>query len=229
MSLEKSKVKKVYDVIKEYVKRKSFSSLPDVINHVGNHLGKDSDLTNDGIEKIIKSLLREKHFMLGTKLTREDILKTDSRERVYSYIKSNPGANINELMSENNLGGKQVLWHLKFLRKYDFIREKKYGNQKAYYNVELDSENDDLLFYFRNEKVLKIVDLLKREKNGLVATNISEYLDMHYKTVKKYLKILLELKIITLNKDQNKKLYSLDEKSYEQALSLVLKIVNKNK
>jgi predicted transcriptional regulator len=204
----------IFGFIKEYINKKSIVKIIELVDFINNRLRYNPNYNKNKIEVIVKSLIRNKIILIGTKLTREDILKIQVRKEIYNYIQENPGININEIKNEFNLGSNQVLWHLSALNKFEFIRMIKIGNQKALYSFDFDRNKEKLIFHLRNEKIQEIIRLLKNGNKPLKPTKISNTLNIHYNTVKKYLIILLEFDLIIKVNGNKMKRYKLNNTKY---------------
>ncbi len=186
----------VYDTIKEYAKRKPIVEIINLITYVNYRLRLNPDYNKSKIERIIKDLIKKNVILIGTKLVKEDILTLPARKQIFDYIHDNPGTNINEIKEQFNIGSNHILWHLKYLEKFKFIRIREFEKQKVLFPANLDTGNDITLFFLRNKKVKAIIDLLENSSEPLRPTQIADLLIIHYNTIKKYLQVLLQLKLL---------------------------------
>ena len=212
---------RLYNLVKQYLKKQPFFSIEEIIEYSHQRLKAYSNVNKLSLEKILKSFIKKKQIIPGTKLLKEDILENPTRENIYNFILNNAGANINEVMKFQNIGSNQAIWHLDFLEKFQFVRSVKLSNQKAFFDFKLDSSYDKVQFYLRNEKIEKIIDFMENNESALKATNISETLKMNYNTVKKYLKILNELQFIRILKENGQRSYILDFEIYRETLDKI--------
>lgn len=70
---------------------------------------------------------------LYTKLVRKDILSHKTRERVYKYVKNNPGSHYRFILDELDLKNGTLTYHLKTLEKREFIVSKKDGPYRRFF------------------------------------------------------------------------------------------------
>jgi len=211
----------VYNLIKKYMKKQPFFSIEEIIEYSNQRLKSNPNINKIKIEKILKSLIKKKIIILGTKLVKENILDNQIRENIYNYIESNAGTNVNEIMRSQNIGSNQVIWHLNFLEQFQFVRPSKIGNQKAYFKFDIDSHYDEIQFYLRNDKVKKIINLMEKSESSLSPTKISKTLKMNYNTAKKYLEILGELNLLKIFSDDKTKSYSFNHENYNETLEIL--------
>ena len=210
----------VYEILKEFLKNKSFSSRSDVIDFIYQRLTTNSNINKNKISLILQILEKKKKIIIGTKLIKDNILDIPLRKKIFDIIRKNPGININELEKTLNIGSNQVLLHLDNLEKFKFIKSIKIGNQKAYYMYDLDPACFETYFFLRKDKVKRIIELLKNNNanSGLSPTRMSKQLKMHYNTIRKYLNILYKIGIIKLFAKNNQKKYFLDLENYNEKL-----------
>lgn len=211
----------IFEITKEYLRKQSIVKIIELVSFIDNRLKFNPNYNKYKIEKIVKSLIKKKVILIGTKLTKDDILSIQTRKNIFDYIKKKPGININEIKNEFNLGSNQVLWHLRMLNDFEFIRIVKIGNQKAIFDINFDDKQENIIFHLRNEKIQEIMNLLKNSNEALKPTIISESLNIHYNTIKKYLDILLKLKIIIKVNGNKKKRYQINYDIYQNLERLI--------
>ena len=213
----------VYNLVKVYLKKRPFFSILDISGFLNYYLRKNEAINKDKIEIILKILLEKNLIIPGAKLVKENILENPRRKEIYNCICDNPGCNINDIMNLLQIGSNQVLWHLKFLTKFQFIRKVDFDNQKTFFNFQLNESYDKLFYYLRNESIIKILKLLKSSDKGINPTKISKLLKMHYYTLKKYLDVLSHLNLIILDNEHN--FYNLNNETYTKILGDLKKIL----
>ncbi len=204
----------IFGIIKEYLQKKPIVKIIELVAFIDNRLRFNPNYTKYKIEIIVKSLIKKKIILVGTKLTKHDILRIQIRKDIYNYILKKPGININEIKNEFNLGSNQVLWHLRALNDFEFIRMVKIGNQKALFGFNFDKTHTNAVFHLRNEKIQEIIKLLITSNVPVKPTKISKKLNIHYNTVKKYLIILLKFDLISKVNGNKKKGYNLNKTVY---------------
>ena len=210
----------VCNLIKEYLKRKPFFSIEDIVVYINNRVKSNPDLNKNSIERIIKKLIKKRILVPGTKLMKNNIIEHPIRNEIYNFIKKHP-ANINEIMKAINIGSNQALWHLSCLEKFRFTRSKKIDNQRIIFQYESSPKYDELIYYLNQEIVKEIIDYLQKEGTTTKATELATNLKKNYNTIKKYLKILHKLKIIKIEKDNGRTLFSLDVEEYNNIINTI--------
>ena len=204
----------VCSLIKEYLKKKPFFSIEDIVVFISNRVRANPNLNKNSIELIIKNLIKKRILIPGTKLMKNNIIEHPIRNEIYNYIRKNP-SNINEIMKAINIGSNQVLWHLSCLEKFRFTRSKKIENQRIIFEYDSNSDLDELYYYLKQDIVQDIINLLKEEGNSFKITELASVIKRNYNTVKKYLEILQNLNIIKIEKDKKRVLYKIDFEKYE--------------
>ncbi|MFX1392851.1 MAG: hypothetical protein ACFFAH_04670 [Promethearchaeota archaeon] len=213
----------VLGIVREYLSKKPFFSMKDIVLFVNNRTRHNPDINKNRIEIIIKSLIKKRVIISGNKLMKKDIIENPTRNEIYKYIKQNPGKNINEIMKKHKLGSNLALWHLSALEKFQFIRSKKIRNQCIFFKFDSNPEYDEMYFYMRNEIVQTIIKFMKDENRALKITEIADGLKKNHNTIKKYLETLIRLKLVESEKENEKSrnLYKLNQERYLNIVELV--------
>jgi len=204
----------VCEIIKEYLKKKPFFSIEDIVVFVTNRVRFNPNLNRNSIELIIKNFIKKRILIPGTKLMKNNIIEHPIRNEIYNLIKKHP-SNINEIMKAINIGANQALWHLSTLEKFRFTRSKKIDNQRMIFEYDSNSDLDEFYYYLKQDIVRDIINFLKKERNAFKITDIVANIKRNYNTVKKYLEILRNLKIVKIEKNKKRVLYRLDLKNYD--------------
>ncbi len=210
----------VLGIVREYLGKKPFFSIKDIVEFINNRVRHNPDINKNRIELNIKSLIKKRVIIPGTKLMKKDIIDNPTRNEIYKYIKQNPGKNINEIMKTHNLGSNLALWHLSGLEKFQFVRSKKIRNRCVFFKFDSDPKFDQLHYYLANNIVQSIIKLMKNER-PLKITEIVDSLKKNHNTVKKYLDALTNLKLVEIEKEKSRNLYKLNKERYLKAEKLV--------
>ena len=211
----------VLGIVREYLSKKPFFSMKDIIEFVNNRTKHNPNINRNRIEIIIKSLIKKRVIIPGTKLMKKDIIENPTRNQIYKHIRQNPGRNINEIMKQHKLGSNLALWHLSALEKFQFIRSKKIGNRRVFFKFDSNPKFDEIYFYMTNPIVKTIVKFMKNENRALKITEIAEGLKKNHNTIKKYLETLTNLKLVEIEKEKSRNLYKLNQEKYLKIVKLV--------
>jgi len=206
----------VLELVKEYLTKKSFFSIKQIIEFVDHRVKLNPNINRNKIEVIIKSLIKKKIIIPGTKLMKNNIIEHPKRNEIFNYIKNNPSSNINEIMNTLNVGSNQALWHLSCLEKFQFVRSKKINNHRIFFKFDSNPELDKLYYYLKKTIVQKIILFMKKEQKSLKITEIATSLKKNHNTIKKYLNILKNLKLIKTQKVKNRTLFKLEIEEYSK-------------
>ena len=203
----------VFGLVKEYLTKKTFFSIIDIIEFVSNRVRLNPNLNRNKIELIIKSLIKKRIIIPGTKLMKNNIIENPKRNEIYNYIKKRP-SNINEIMRALKIGSNQALWHLSCLEKFEFVRSKKLNNHRIFFKFDSNPKLDKFYHYMKKDIVLKIIDFMLKEDKPLKITEIANGTKKNHTTIKKYINILENLKLIETEKEKNRTIFKLDKKKY---------------
>jgi len=212
----------ILELTKEYLSKKTFFSIKDIIDYINNRVKMNPNINRNKIEIILKSLIKKKEIIPGTKLMKNNIIDNQTRKKIFNHIKRNPAVNINEVMKQLEIGSNQALWHLSALEKFQFIRSKKIGNRRVFFVMDSNPELDDIYYYLSVEIVQEILNLMNDAKESLKITDIANSLNKNHNVIKKYLNKLDYLKLLQIEKEKSRDTYKLNQKRYAE----VVKIVN---
>jgi len=210
----------ILGLIKEYLKKKPFFSIEDIVVYISNRTRAKPYLNKNKIEKSIKELIKKRRLIPGTKLMKNNIIEHPIRNEIFNYIKKKP-SNINEIMRAINIGSNQALWHLSCLEKFQFTRSRAIENQRIIFVHDSNPELDESYFYLKQEIVQEIIEFMLDQTESLKVSDISNNLKKNYNTVKKYLEILHDLQLVHVERDKKRLLFKLDHKRYYKLKELI--------
>ena len=210
----------VCEIIREYLQKKPFFSIEDIVTFINNRVRANPNLNRNRIELIIKDLIRKRILVPGTKLMKNNIIEHPIRNEIYNYIKKHP-SNINEIMKAINIGSNQALWHLSCLEKFRFTRSKKMDNQRIIFTYESNPKFDKHIFYLKHDIIREIINFMEKEDKKFKITEIATGLKKNYNSIKKYLKVLLDLELVKIEKDKKSNVFKLDKEKYSDVQSSI--------
>ena len=94
-------------------------------------------------------------------ISKDEILKLETRKDIYDFILNNPGLHLHEIQRRTNIPLGSLRYHLKFLEKLDLINIKIDKNYKRHYVKNTVGANDKkILNLLRQETTIRIVIML---------------------------------------------------------------------
>lgn len=211
---------KVYHVLQEELnKNQQFSiksSLPILFSNF------DRKYSQKELSAALTGLMKKKYLIKGSSLSRDDILSNSTREEIYKYIQVNPGAYNRLIRRELNLGSNEFNWHMGMLLKFGFIKQLEFKGRLGFFENRSFMDHEYDLFLLQNDKVKGILDYLETEQGTI--SQIAAHIDMHYSTVRKYVKELNQRKIVLEKKNSSKKITQY--KINDDLLIKIRKIIN---
>ncbi|MCK4687518.1 MAG: hypothetical protein KAT66_05265 [Candidatus Lokiarchaeota archaeon] len=205
----------VLELVREYLTKKTFFSIREIISFINNRVRYNPNINENRIELILKDLIKRRVIIPGTRLMKNNIVEHPKRNEIFNYIKRKP-SNINGIMKALNIGSNQALWHLSCLEKFQFVRSKKINNHRIFFKFSSNPELDEFYFYLNKEIVQKLINFMKKEKKALKITDIANSLKKNHSTIRKYIDILKNLKLIKIEKIKNKNVFTLDTEKYSK-------------
>ena len=126
----------------------------------------------------------------------KNIMKLDSRRRIYNFILKNPGIHLREISRQNNIPKTTLLHHLRYLEKQNLISVKSENRFKRYFAVnKLGKKEKELLDLLRQEVPHNIL-LYMTSFTICSEQELSQALGKHPATINFHLKKLKKAGII---------------------------------
>ena len=201
----------VFEMIQDYLNKNRIYDMKKIVPYLISKFAKSKKIkiNNDGIQKILLSLARKKMIIDGSKFTKRDVLMSSSRKKIYNYVKKNPGIHAAKIANKFKMGNHHVCWHLTILVKFNFIKKRVIDDHQVYFDSNIDLKESKKLYLISKEKSKRIINYLKINNLGIARTKLSNDLNIHYATLKKYIKSLEDINVISKIKRSNQILYFL--------------------
>ncbi|MFW9939853.1 MAG: winged helix-turn-helix transcriptional regulator [Candidatus Thorarchaeota archaeon] len=139
------------------------------------------------------------------RLSLEEVLENENRNKIIDLILNEPGIHFNELLRKTGLAAGNLVWHLDILQTYKVIGKKRVGNFIAYfpYYQKNPISNIDLKLQ-KSKLTLEILEMIE-QKPGIWNNLITKKFKVDHKTIHYHLKKLIDLGLITMEKEGRKK------------------------
>jgi len=139
---------------------------------------------------------------------KKDILKFETRRRIYNYILENPSIHLGELVKKLKIPKTTLYYHLKYLEKENFILVKNNEGFRRHYAVQkVSNVNKKLLSILRQEIPCKIMLFMFLHKDYPSQIEISKHLNKHPTTISYHLDKLIENDLIIPYSYRKKTIY----------------------
>ncbi len=213
MQIEESEQEKlILNVIEEYLNRNRYFDMSEILPFIISRFRMSSvDINIRRIEDILRTLVKKKIIVEGSKLINKDILQNPKRKQIYDYILENPGNYFNRLLKELHIANHVVVWHLNVLLKFNFIKKEKFDNHDIYFDSKFNIKNSKFMYITSKDKSKKIINYLKSNDFGLTKTQLSKNLKMHPNTISKYLKLFEQFNIVVKKRASKRIIYFLND------------------
>ncbi|MFX1393140.1 MAG: winged helix-turn-helix transcriptional regulator, partial [Promethearchaeota archaeon] len=149
------------------------------------------------------------------RLTLEEVLENENRNKIIDLILEEPGIHFNELLRKTDLAAGNLVWHLDILETYKIIGKKRIANYIAYfpYYHKNPISNIDLTLS-KSKLSLEILEMIEKEP-GIWNNLITNRFKVDHKTTYYHIKKLVELGLIYIKKSgRKKKIYPNLESDY---------------
>ncbi|MHA2037030.1 MAG: HTH domain-containing protein [Promethearchaeota archaeon] len=213
MQIEISEQEKlILNVIEEYLNKNRYFDMSEILPFIVSRFRLASvDINIRRIEEILRTLVRKKIIVEGSKLINSDILKNEKRKLIYNLIVEKPGIYFNKILKELNISNHVVVWHLNVLHKFNFIQKEKLENHDVYFDINFDIKHSKFAYVTLKDKSKKIINFLKNNDYGVTKTQLSKNLKIHPNTISKYLKLLEQLNVVVKKKVSKRVIYFVSE------------------
>ena len=212
----------VLSIVQEYLNKNRCFTIDDIVPFINFRIKEFSkNIDQAGIKEILKSLVKKKQILEGSKFVKEEVLNNDNRRKLFNLICENPGVYFNRIAEELDLSNYILAWHIKILLKFNYIRSKVIDKHEVFFNAEFqaDSEKEQVLSFISKRKVRKITDYLNSNPEGCSKTRISRELEIHSTTTDKYVNKLVKYEILLKKRLSNKTLYFINDGYYRRLLT----------
>ncbi len=202
----------VFSVVQEYLNKNRYFDVNEILPFIVSRFRMSSiNINMKGIEEILKSLVKKKIIVEGSKLSIDEILNNEKRKKIYDFILDNPGTYFYKIVTKLGISNHVVVWHLKMLQKFNFIKVEKFENHNVYFDAQFNVKNSKFAYITSKEKVKKIIVYLQENDYGISKSQLSNALKMHPNTISKYLKMLEQFNIVIKKKVSKRVIYFLNE------------------
>jgi len=139
------------------------------------------------------------------RLTLEEVLENENRNKILDLILSDPGIHFNELLRQTGIAAGNLVWHLDILETYKIIGKKRLGNYIAYFPYYNKNPISNLDLKLQKSKItLEILEMIEKDP-GIYNNLITKKLRVDHKTIHYHLKKLFNLGLIYTKKSGRKK------------------------
>ena len=141
---------------------------------------------------------------------REEILENKRRQRLYAFIRANPGIHQRELQRKLKMPLASLEYHLQYMKRRRVIFEEKDGNYARYYCSPLDPEDKRILLVLRHEKLREIIFLILTKEKARYQ-DFADSFNLPRSTIYLYLKDLVDSQIIEKTKIGYENVYTVKD------------------
>ena len=203
IALDHPTVKMVIEIAEEILSENKVLNVETLYNIAKKSL----KIPKKGLLFIIQYLLNKKILIEGSKFSRETVLSNRIRNKIYRYIRMNPGIHFSilkkKVFSEEAGSSGQLVWHLGLLLKFNYIKKIKVGHYSVLLPYELDEEEGRILFVLRDRINSKIIHLLI-ENETFIKSEIYKIIEEKREDVYYRIKNLVDHDLITYSEPSNK-------------------------
>jgi DNA-binding transcriptional ArsR family regulator len=139
------------------------------------------------------------------RLSLEEVLENENRNRIIDLILKEPGIHFNELLRKTELAAGNLVWHLDILETYKVVGKKRIGNFIAYFPYYQKNPISNLDLQLSKSKLtLEILEMIEKEP-GLWNSIITKHFKVDHKTIQYHINKLKDLGLINFKSEGRKK------------------------
>jgi len=129
-------------------------------------------------------------------ISNKDILKFETRKKIYYFILQNPGLNTRNISKKMNIPKTTLIYHLRRLQKMDILESKNNGKYTRYYVSKKVGGNDKIILSLLRQETVKQILIYIMFRGCATQKEISEEINKHKTTIGFYMKKLRDMNII---------------------------------
>jgi predicted transcriptional regulator len=108
------------------------------------------------ISNAIHKLYLKKYIIVGSCLTKTEVLQNPARNRIYEYIVSHIGAHVREIREKVSITPHILDWHLSILESFDYIYRVSFLKYVTFFPIDFDKNYTFAFLVLKNENALQI-------------------------------------------------------------------------
>ena len=149
------------------------------------------------------------------RLSLEDVLENENRNKIIDLILKEPGIHFNELLRKTEIAAGNLVWHLDILETYKVVGKKRIGNFIAYFPYYQKNPISNINLRLSKSKLtLGILEMIEKEP-GLWNSVITKHFKVDHKTIQYHINKLKDLNLIHFRSEgRKKKIYPNLESDY---------------
>ncbi|MBN1802991.1 MAG: hypothetical protein JW891_15890 [Candidatus Lokiarchaeota archaeon] len=119
--------------VNQLLTKQSNLTIKSILKKISKNISKVFFVKIQDIEAILKTLIKKNKIVITIEQSQDSFQNQVDRKKLFTYIHNYPGKSIEELCRALNLTRNQVIWHLTFLKKIQYIWELKNKKESFYF------------------------------------------------------------------------------------------------
>jgi len=125
----------------------------------------------------------------------------DNKQRIYAYIKNNPGAHLRRISKELGIALGDIQYQLTQLEATSLIRSRRIGLYKTYYTISLSGERNEKILAFLQQETPRDIILYLIENPGATNSQIACHMGFTAPTINWHMSRLIQMGIVSSHRD----------------------------
>ena len=127
---------------------------------------------------------------------RSDRASNINKQRIYIYIKDNPGVHLRKINKELNLAIGDTNYNLDNLELGGHIKHRKWGIYKRYFVIAIQDERSESILAILQQETPRVIVLFLMEHPGSIQSEICRHVSFSASSVKWHMSRLKEMNIV---------------------------------
>ena len=141
--------------------------------------------------------------------------KTENRDRIYEYIKNNPGVHLRMIVKDLELAMGTTQHHLDILERSGKIRSRRVNLHRHYYGAEIPSDSSEIILAFLKHETSRDILIYLVEHPNPTQSDIVNFIHFSAPTISWHMSRLVEADIVLATRDGKSVRYNLKRNTRE--------------
>lgn len=126
---------------------------------------------------------------------------SDNKQRIYDFIKNNPGTHLRKISKELNIAMGDTQYNLNLLEKSGSIKSRRIGRHRTYYTVSISGERSESILAVLQQETPRDILLYLIENPGATQGDIVRLENFTAPTINEYMCRLIEIGLVRSHKE----------------------------
>ena len=161
------------------------------------------------ISNAINQLYLKKYIVVGSRLTRNQVLQNATRKKVYDYLRLHIGAHIREIREKLSITPHVLNWHLNMLENFEYIYRIKFLKYVNFFPTNFNKNDVFSFLVLKNKNSLQIFKIIL--KNPFIRfESLKNNLNLQKSIISYHLDNLIKYELVFTQQTNNTVFYGIN-------------------